>query len=96
MIDWQKEAAVLEREIRAYAEWPKSRTAFGSVDVIITKAHTLLEATSGEPGTISIIDKRLAVHCGRDMLVIDSLKPAGKKEMTGEAFLAGYKSQIGL
>lgn len=88
-LDWTKPAEQLEREIRAFAEWPKSRTNFGDTEVIITKAHVVhLNAT---PGTTTIIDKLPAVHCGTGTLVIDSLKPANKKEMSGKAFLAGYQ-----
>ncbi|HEV7454935.1 MAG TPA: methionyl-tRNA formyltransferase [Candidatus Saccharimonadales bacterium] len=88
-LDWQKPAAVLEREIRAFTEWPKSRTNFGTLDVILTRAHVI--DASGKPGTTAIIDKLPIVYCGAQALAIDLLKPAGKKEMTGEGFLAGYK-----
>jgi methionyl-tRNA formyltransferase len=92
IIDWNKPAARIEREIRAYADWPKSRTTFGNLEVVITKAHITAEAAADSiSGTPSIIGKQPAIQCGDQLLVIDLLKPAGKKEMTGEAFLAGYK-----
>jgi methionyl-tRNA formyltransferase len=96
VIDWSKPAEQLERQIRAYIEWPKSRTNIAGKDVIITAAHVvkspidqLLVNKIGQPfirGT-----KQLAVLCGQDLFVIDRLKPAGKLEMTAEAFLAGHK-----
>lgn len=89
LIDWRKPAAVIEREIRAFIEWPKSRTTIGGQDIVITKAH--VEIAKGTPGTFFIHNKHLAVYCGENSLIIDKLKPAGKKEMTGQAFLAGYK-----
>lgn len=89
VLDWQKPAAQLEREIRAYAGWPKSRATFGDVEVVITKARTI--DAKGVPGTRTIIDKQPAVFCSDGALVLELLKPAGKKEMTGESFLAGYK-----
>lgn len=89
IIDWQKPAAQLEREIRAFIEWPKSRGRLGTLDVILTKTHVL--DTTGKPGELFIADKQLAVYCGEQALAIDRLKPTGRKEMTGEAFLAGYK-----
>ncbi|HJP96721.1 MAG TPA: methionyl-tRNA formyltransferase [Candidatus Saccharimonadales bacterium] len=87
-IDWSKPADQIEREIRAFIEWPKSSTTLAKHDVVITAAH-VLEA-SGEPGNAVKLSKQLVVYCGKDALIIDSLKPAGKKEMTGQAFLAGY------
>jgi methionyl-tRNA formyltransferase len=89
ILDWNKPAAVLEREIRGFIEWPKSRTTFNGLDVIITAAH--ISEFSGAAGTVAIIDKQPVVYCAQQALVIDRVKPAGKKEMTGEAFLAGYK-----
>jgi methionyl-tRNA formyltransferase len=89
ILDWHKPAAELEREIRAFIEWPKSHARLSGVDVIITQAHVAPEA--GTPGTVAIQGKLLCVYCSDQSLVIDKLKPAGKKEMTGEAFIAGYK-----
>ncbi|HEX8762243.1 MAG TPA: methionyl-tRNA formyltransferase [Candidatus Saccharimonadales bacterium] len=90
IIDWHKSASQIEREIRAFIEWPKTRTKFGNIDVIITAASTI--TSSGTVGQPTIINKKPVVFCGKDALVIEKIKPAGKKEMTGEAFLAGYKS----
>lgn len=91
-LDWQKPAEELEREIRAFTGWPKSRANFGTLDVVITRAHVI--DSRGEPGKTAIIDKKPAVFCGDKALILDQLKPANKKEMPGEAFLAGYKNQF--
>jgi methionyl-tRNA formyltransferase len=89
IINWQKPAENIEREIRAFIEWPKSRATIANREVIITKAHVL--DLSGQAGTFAIIEKQLVAYCGDKALVIDALKPAGKQEMTGQSFLAGYK-----
>ena len=94
LIDWKKSANTIEREIRAYADWPKSRATLGNIDCIITKATTLNHA--GTPGDLFINDKKIAVHCDGNALIIETLKPAGKKEMASQAFLAGYKDRLGL
>jgi len=88
-IDWSKPAVQLQREIRAYLEWPKSRAAFGPLEVVVTQAHRV--AVSSTPGVTALYEKKPLVYCGEHALIIDRLKPAGKQEMTGEAFLAGYK-----
>jgi len=87
-LDWTKPASTLEREVRAYAGWPRSRAKLGSTDVIITRSH--VENSAGEAGALLIDQKQLGVYCGKDILMIDSLIPAGKKEMSAAAFLAGY------
>lgn len=88
LLDFTKPAAQLEREIRAFLEWPKSRTTIAGKEVVITKAH-LAEGTT-TPGEVSARDKELRIGTAEDFLVIDALKPAGKPEMTAQAFLAGY------
>jgi len=94
-IDWNKPAEQIEREIRAYEQWPKSYTTLAGKDVIITKAHV------NEPSTpysvlrtqaeVSVTStKEISVQTGKGLLIIDALKPAGKKEMSAQEFLLGY------
>jgi methionyl-tRNA formyltransferase len=89
VIDWSKPAANIECEIRAFIDWPKSVTQLAGKDVVITGAR--VTDGSGEPGAIEVRGKELFVYCGKDALIIERLKPAGKNEMTSEAFLAGHK-----
>jgi methionyl-tRNA formyltransferase len=92
ILDWTKSAQQIEREVRAYLEWPKSRTILGGHAVIITEAQA--EAGSGTPGEIWKHDKHLGIYCSKGILMISKLKPAGKQEMTTEAFLNGYSKDL--
>ncbi len=96
VIDWNKPAKQLAREVRAYLDWPKSKTKLGDIDVIITKAH-IIEADNPKlkPGEIESMTNSLVIQTGDGKLCIDNLKPVGKKEMVARAFLAGYKSRLG-
>lgn len=88
-IDWEKPAERIEREIRAFIEWPKSYTKIADVDVVITAANVVNQ--SGKPGDINTQNKdELIIYCGKKALKILRLKPAGKKEMPAKAFLTGY------
>ena len=89
IIDWQRPAVEIERQIRAFIEWPKSRTTIGNRDVVITAAHVI--EGSGTPGVIWLQDRQLGVQTSEGILVIDQLVPAGKKAMSGSDFLLGYK-----
>ncbi len=93
LIDWAKPAVQIERDIRAFIEWPKSRATLAGKEVVITEA-TVVNSTTGEPGVARADGKRLLVACGQGTLQIKKLKPAGKPEMTAEAFLAGYKQLL--
>lgn len=92
ILDFTKPAGQLERELRAYAEWPKSRTTLAGKEVVVTKAHVVIGT---EPaGRPFIEQKQLCVGTGEGILVIDTLKPAGKAEMPAQAFLAGYAKDL--
>lgn len=92
ILDWRKPAVTLEREIRAFAEWPKSHSTIAGKEVIVTAAHVAKE--DGPSNAIGLVHKTpeglLGVTTSDGLLIIDKLKPAGKPEMTGQAFLAGY------
>ena len=92
VIDWNKPAEQIEREIRAYIEWPQSRSIIATKDVIITQASVLNRQL--EPGKIIIENKSIIIGCNKNALQIERLRPAGKKEMTAEGFLAGYARLI--
>ncbi len=93
LIDWSKSADQIEREIRAYIEWPKSRTKIAGKEVIITEADALsFNRQRTSPGKIEIVKApdSIIVECGSDYLRINRLKPAGKNEMSADAFIRGY------
>ncbi len=93
IIDWSKPAEQIEREIRAFIDWPKSRTTLASKDVIITNAE-VIEA-QGPKGKIQLSDKSLLVFCGKNALRINKLQPAGKKQMTADSFINGHRHLLG-
>jgi methionyl-tRNA formyltransferase len=92
ILDWQKPAEQLEREIRAFADWPKSRAIVGGHAVIITKARA--EAGTGELGKLWLYGKHLGIYTAKGVLMLERLKPAGKGEMSAQAFLNGYGKDL--
>ncbi len=99
VIDWNKSASTIEKEVRAFIEWPKSHASLGSVDVIITKAYAVPSKSPGvRPGTIELLPEinSLSVSCGEGSLYIQALKPNGKKEMSVGSFLAGYRERLNI
>ncbi len=93
-LDWTKPAGVLEREIRAFKEWPKSYTKLGEIDVVITESHESRDKRHEQPGTIIAVNGMLSIQTSTHPLVIDKLKPAGKREMTAKEFLQGYRNKL--
>lgn len=99
VLDFTKPAAVLEREVRAFAEWPKSRTVIAGKDVVVTGAHVAEEGSIGlgasaGVGKAYVDSKQLCIATSDGVLVIDTLKPAGKPDMPASAFLAGYGQHL--
>lgn len=92
LIDWHKPAVVLQREIRAYRNWPKSFTTLNTIELTILEA-TVVDLT-GPVGTIHIKDNSLVIYCAEQALSVNTLQPAGKKVMPIEAFLTGYGSKL--
>ena len=93
LIDWNKSAIQIEREIRAFAGWPGSRAEIWGKDVIITKAHSM--PSHGKPGTIEATKSsgNITIYAKDGAICIEKLKPAGKKEITAKEFISGYYKQ---
>ncbi len=80
ILDFSKAATQLEREVRAFIEWPKSRTTVAGQDVVITKATIDKRIGKAQVGKVyKTNNKKIAIHCKTDIFVIEELKPAGKK-----------------
>jgi methionyl-tRNA formyltransferase len=97
-INWEKPAAVLARQVRAYMPWPGSYTFWRSKMLkIITARPSSTETDHLVPGTVIIREEAghqvLDVVTGSGLLVIKQLQIEGKRVMSAEEFLRGY-SQI--
>lgn len=82
ILDTNKPAMQLAREVRAFAGWPKSRLTLFGHNVIIKKARV---ASSETDGTLVIA---CADHTFLEILALTA--PSGKT-LTGAEFLRGYK-----
>ncbi len=90
-LDLNLPAINLERAIRAYYGWPRSRTVIKGQPVIITKAHVLAADDINDPGELKVLNGSLELTTVKDNLVIDRLIPAGSKEMSSQDYLRGRK-----
>lgn len=80
-VDFAKPAERIEREVRAYLGWPKSRAQVHGQDVIITKARVAKDANDGH----------LVIKCRPGWLEIEELTGPSGRSMSGADFLRGYK-----
>ena len=90
-LDCTLPADQLERTIRAYQPWPLARIQVNLADITITKAQVVsgLDVESAKP---YIYQKKPAIGTGNGLLVLDEIIPAGKKAMSGQAYLNGVRN----
>lgn len=94
-IDWTLDAVQLDRRIRAMSPWPSAFSRFRDKRLIVVEAAPQkASAVSGVPGTVATITP-LLVHAGDGFLELRRIKIEGKKEMTAESFVAGYRIKPG-
>lgn len=92
IIDWQEPWVNIERKIRAYSGWPKVRFYLSDIELTLLAAH--FEDKTGVPGQVITHEGSLAIFCIDGLVVIDSLIPAGTKQMSGKDFLLGYGDRV--
>ncbi len=81
-IDWTRSAEEIERLIRGLNPWPSAYTDFNGKTLKIWKAVVSETCDDGNP---------LCFRTGNGYLFAKEVQLEGKKRMTAEAFLLGYK-----
>ena len=85
-LDTDRPAEVLERQVRAYLGFPKSRIKlFAKHEVVITKAQVANPPAGGEN------DGRLIIKCSPGWLEILELVAPSGRTISGGDFLRGYQ-----
>jgi methionyl-tRNA formyltransferase len=85
-IDWTREAAAIERQVRAFDPWPGTfTTVHGAILKVLAVERA---ADKGPPGMV--LDGRLTVACGSGALLLTRVQLASRPAMTSEAFLRGH------
>lgn len=97
LMDWRKDAILLEREVRAYYPWPGSFTTWDGRRLKIIRAEVWEDEnlTATIPGTVSVVDKKLLVSCGQGFLNILELQLEGSRSLTAVDFLSGHGKIVG-
>jgi methionyl-tRNA formyltransferase len=91
-LDWSRDAAALERRVRALNPWPG--TFFDHQGEQIRVLAARVEPGTGAPGTL--LDDAALVATGRAALRLLRLQRPGRAAMDAEAFLRGYALPRGI
>ena len=99
-INWEKPAAALARQVRAFMPWPGSYTFWrGKMLKIIASHPYSVEVADSVPGTALVREEAghrvLAIATGSGFLVVKQLQLEGKRGMSAEEFLRGYGQIVG-
>jgi methionyl-tRNA formyltransferase len=96
-LDFNQPAASLERRVRAMHPWPGAWFDWNPAPLKVLRAHTAFTFTYMiQPAGTRVIHDGLPAVYGSDnsMLVLDEVQPAGRKSMSGKAFLAGERNWL--
>lgn len=95
-MDFEKEAAVLERLIRGLNSWPSAYTYYKGKSMKIWRAEVVSNANEAKAGTVVAKDKEsFTVACHKDALRILEIQPEGKRRMGVKDFMLGCKVELG-
>ncbi|HZU04289.1 MAG TPA: methionyl-tRNA formyltransferase [Ktedonobacteraceae bacterium] len=101
-IRWDRPAAVIARQVRAYSPWPSAYTHWRGKLLKVLSAHALSSATLDTvvvPGMVNMREEAghqvLAIGTSAGVLLVKQLQLEGKKVMSAEEFLRGYAHIIG-
>lgn len=90
LLDFTQPADKLARRVRAFNPWPGAYMDFNDAMLKIHRAHA--EAGHDSAGKRFIHQNQPAVATGNGLLILDEVQPAGKKSMSGTAFLSGARN----
>ncbi len=95
-IDFRNETAKeIINKIRAFCEWPTAFFFYKNKQFKIFDAESV-ETDKAEPAKIlKVTKKELIIGCKEDAISIKKIQPQAKKTMDIQAFLAGYKFNVG-
>ena len=98
-INWSRPAEEIERMVRALQPWPSAYTFWrrGLNELRLAVETAGSHGTNAERpvGEVFEEDGRVTVRTGDGALVLERIKPEGRRAMDGEEFLRGHRDIIG-
>lgn len=88
-------AADLERRVRAYRPWPGTYVETADGRLAILRAHVDAPVGGDRAGALVADDTGIALATADGRLVLDEVRPAGGRPMSGAAYRRGRPAAIG-
>jgi methionyl-tRNA formyltransferase len=99
-MDFARSAKDLFNRIRGFQPWPGAYTSFKGKTVQVHRAAPSENSAALSPGHILVEGTRLFVGCGKNKnadttLELIEIQPEGKRRMSAQEFISGYRPQSG-
>lgn len=97
LIDWTLSAAAIHNRVRGLYPWPHAFSYLNGDRLIVIRSHVSPEPTDVAPGTI-VDASSGAIHVATgygERLIIDEVRPEGRRAMKVRDYLAGHPIQPG-
>ena len=86
-IDWQQDAGMIERQVRAFNPWPVAQAKYENKSLRIWNARAM-DSSGGSPGSVVAAGKQgIDIACGRGCLRLLEIQLPGGKRLDAAAFL---------
>ena len=86
-LDWSRDAAALERQVRAFDPVPGAWASLGGVPVKLFGGMPAVGG--GEPGSVLAASDRLVIAAGSGAIAVSEVQPAGRNRLTVEEWVRG-------
>jgi methionyl-tRNA formyltransferase len=92
-LDWSRDAASLERQVRAFDPAPGAWTALDGAPVKLFGGMPAVGG--GEPGTVLAASDRLVIAGGTGAIAVSEVQPAGRNRLSVEDWVRGRGIRTG-
>jgi methionyl-tRNA formyltransferase len=95
-IDWKREAAEIDRQVRAFNPWPGAFTKWGDRLLRIYRGGIRERTPAGKAGGVVWVGSDfIEVETGKDSYLIAEVQLEGRKKMSVREFLSGHPLSVG-
>jgi len=101
-INWNNDAIKVQNQVRALYPWPVAESALDGTTIKFIKVKAIAEEevfSNIEIGAVTEINKKegfFTIKTGKGLLLVEKVKPSGKKELSVIDFLNGYQLKTGM
>ncbi|MGH9196927.1 MAG: methionyl-tRNA formyltransferase, partial [Acidimicrobiia bacterium] len=94
-IDWSMTTDEIVNRVRAFNPRPGAWTMWQGKRLKIYKATSSSDMSTGDIGTLDVLDERVLVDTGGERISLEEVQPEGAKRIAAGEFVRGYRPASG-